>query len=303
MKLGFIGVGNMGGPMCRNLIAHDHQLIVHDLNPQALEPMVAAGGTAAKSAAAVAAESEVVFASLPMPADVEAVVLGADGIAAGAKAGTVFVDLSTNAPSLARKLAATLAERDIPMLDAPVSGGVKGAEAATLAVMVGGGQAVFDRVEPLLRCIGKNIFLVGGAGAGCTVKLINNMVAFCNMAAANEGMMLGVRADVDADVLMGVLQTSSGNSTVLTAIQRKVLAGNFETEFAIDLAHKDLRLALQLGEELGTPLMIAGLVVNMMRQSTARGEGGQDITALIRNLEETMGWQVRSGGGAEGAKG
>ncbi|MEE8396157.1 MAG: NAD-binding protein, partial [bacterium] len=144
---------------------------------------------------------------------------------------------------------------------------------------------------------------VGGPGAGCTVKLINNMVAFCNMIAANEGMMLGVRADVDPDVLMGVLQTSSGNSAVLTAIQRKVLAGNFETEFAIDLAHKDLRLALQLGEELGTPLMIAGLVVNMMRQSAARGEGGQDITALIRNLEETMGWQVRSGGGAEGAKG
>ncbi|MEE8396158.1 MAG: NAD(P)-dependent oxidoreductase [bacterium] len=293
MKLGFIGVGNMGGPMCRNLQAHDHQMMVHDLNQEALEPFLAKGATSGPSAAAVAAGSEVVFTSLPRPADVEAVLLGAGGIAEGAKPGTVVVDLSTNAPSVARKVAEALAERGLPMLDAPVSGGVTGAAAATLAVMVGGDKEVFDRVEPLLGHIGKNVFFVGGPGAGCTVKLINNMLSFCNLTAAGEGFLLGVRAGIDPDVLLEVMRAGSGNSAALIKFDRKILNGNFETEFALDLAHKDLRLALQLGDEQGASLMIGGLVINLMRQAVARGYGPLDSSALVRALEAPLGWEVR----------
>jgi 3-hydroxyisobutyrate dehydrogenase len=296
MKLGFIGVGNMGGPMCHNLIKHDHQLLVHDLNPEARARFVSLGATEGKSAQDVTAQSEVVFTSLPGPAEITEVVLGSDGIAAGAHAETIYVDLSTNAPSVARELAAQLAERGIPMLDAPVSGGTAGAAAGTIAVMAGGEKEVFDKVEPLFRCIGKNIYHVGGHGAGCVVKLINNMLAFTNLAAANEGLMLGIKAGLDPEILLDVLNASSGQSFILKRFKEAILPRNFEPTFALALAHKDLRLALQLGEETGSPLTLGSVVVNQMRQATAMGHAEEDIVALIRVLEKTMGTEVRSTG-------
>lgn len=295
MKLGFIGAGNMGGPMCHNLIKHDHQMLIHDLSPAVVERFVSLGATAGKSAEAVTAESEVVFTSLPGPVEIREVVLGDGGIAAGAHAETIYVDLSTNSPAVARELAAKLAEQGIPMLDAPVSGGTTGAEAGTVAVMVGGDKEVFDKVEPLLRCIGKNITHVGGHGAGCIVKLINNMLAFINLAAANEGFMLGVRAGVDPDVLYDVISASSGQSSTLGKMKSAILPGNFDATFALALAHKDLRLALELGEELGSPLTLGSVVINVMRQAAAMGFHDQDVAAMIRVLEKTMATEVRSG--------
>ncbi len=293
MKVGFIGVGNMGGPMCRNLVKHDHQVTVHDLNSKARDAITALGAESAGSAKEVAAESEVVFTSLPGPVEIREAVLGSDGVAEGADEQTIYVDLSTNAPSEARALAAELAKRGIAMLDAPVSGGTTGAEAGTVAVMVGGDKEVFDKVEPLFQCIGANIFHVGGHGAGCTVKLINNMISFINLYAAGEGFMMGVKAGIDPEVLLAVVNTSSGQSKSLGKIESAVLAGNYSPTFALDLAHKDLRLALQLGEELGTPLSMGSLLINQFRQSIAKGHGPQDVSAMLRVLEENMGTEIR----------
>lgn len=295
MKLGFIGVGNMGGPMCRNLVKGDHQVMICDLNKDVKAPILAMGATEASTAKEVAAESEVVFTSLPGPKEITAVVLGSDGIAEGAHKETIYVDLSTNSPSVARELAADLKQRGIPMLDAPVSGGTVGAEAGTVAVMVGGEKEIFDKVKPLFEIIGANVYHVGDHGAGCTVKLINNMLSFINLYAANEGFMLGVKAGVDPEMLLEVVRNSSGNSSALGKMERAVLPGNFEATFALDLAHKDLRLALELGQELGTPLMLGSMVVNQFRQSVASGHGTLDTSAMIKIMEQNMGLEVRLG--------
>ncbi|MBI4081345.1 MAG: NAD(P)-dependent oxidoreductase [Candidatus Lambdaproteobacteria bacterium] len=294
MKLGFIGVGNMGGPMCRNLIKKDFQVAVYDLNPEAVARCTKLGATTAKSAQEIAAQSDVVFTSLPGPAEIEAVALGKGGILEGAHPGMVYVDLSTDSPSLARRLAAEFDKRGIPMLDAPVSGGVTGAEAGTVSVIVGGPKEVYDQVMPMFQAIGKNVYHMGDHGAGCIAKLVNNMLSFINFSALSEGMMLGVKAGVDPKKLLDVISTSSGNSNAVTKISRKVFTGNYKAEFALDLAHKDLRLALQLGDEQGVPLMFGGLLVNLMRNARAKGFGTLDSSAMMRLLEEAMQTQIRA---------
>ena len=295
MKLGFIGVGNMGGPMCRNLVKGDHQVMLHDLNKEAKAPILAMGATEAATAKQVTAETEVVFTSLPGPKEITEVVLGKDGIAEGAHGETIYVDLSTNSPAVARELAAELGQRGIPMLDAPVSGGTTGAEAGTVAVMVGGEKEVFDKVKPLFEIIGANVYHVGDHGAGCTVKVINNMLSFINMFTACEGFMMGVKAGVDPELLLEVVRNSSGNSSSLGKIEQAIFPGDFKATFALDLAHKDLRLALGLGEELGMPLTMGSVLVNYFRQSVARGHGSLDTSAMIKVLEENMGIELRSG--------
>ncbi len=293
MKLGFIGVGNMGGPMCRNLIKKKFQVVVCDLDAAAVARCVALGATTAKSAKEVAAQSDVVFASLPGPVEIEAVALGPGGILEGAHPGMIYVDLSTNSPAMARRIAAEFNKRGIPMLDAPVSGGVPGAEAGTVSVIVGGPRATFDEVRPMLEAIGKNLYHMGDIGAGCIAKLVNNMIAFVNFSALSEGMMMGVKAGVDPQKLLNVISTSSGNSNAVAKVQRKVFSGNYAPEFALDLAHKDLRLALQLGDETGVPLMFGGLLVNLMREARAKGYGGQDSSVMMRLLEDAMQTEVR----------
>ena len=195
MKVGFIGVGNMGGPMCRNIIKRsNHQVTVFDLNPAAVKTCTDLGGTAAKSVAEVTKGADVVMTSLPMPKDVEAVTLGDDGILANIAKGQTYIDLWTNAPSMVKKIGAAMAAKGIAMLDAPVSGGTTGAEAATIAIMVGGDKKVFDDALPVLQSFSANVIHMGGLGSGTVAKLVNNMLSFCNMAALCEGMMLGTTA-------------------------------------------------------------------------------------------------------------
>lgn len=294
MKLGFIGIGKFGGPVCRNLIKH-HNVIVYARRPAERDKMVALGASGAETAKTLAAQADIVFTCLPGPAEVEEVVLGEEGIAEGARPGLIYVDLSTNSPTVIRKLAAELASRGISMLDAPLSGGVARAEAGTLSVIVGGEKDVVAKVEPFLRTFGENIFHVGDHGAGCVAKLVNNMLLFCNLAVANEGFMLGVQAGLDPDMLFQVVSTSSGASDAVNRrMQRKIFQGDFEPEGTLDTCHKDLRMALQLGEETGTPLLFGSLLVNLMRQSVALGHGDRDVGVLICHLEDTMGRKVRS---------
>ena len=293
MKVGFIGVGMMGGPMCLNLLKKGHEAVVYDLSEDAIARVTGSGATGAASPAEVAGQVEVVFTSLPMPADVESVILGENGIATGAKAGLTIVDLSTNAPAAVQRLSGELEAAGIALIDAPVSGGVDGAEAGTLAVMCGGKQGDYDKVKPLLECIGANVFLVGPIGSGSIAKLVNNMTAFSNLAVASEGLMLATRAGVNPQVMADVLKTASGNSNSLARLERKGLAGDFAQEFTLNLAYKDITLALDLGRETNTHLAYGAYTQSLFHQGRAKGWGGDDLMGILRLWEEALGTLVR----------
>lgn len=293
MQIGFIGVGNIGTPMCRHLIEAEHQVMAFDVNADHLARIVSLGAQAADSPKAVAQASEIVFSSLPGPPEVEQVALGDEGIIAAARPGLIYVDLSTNFPATAQHVCAALAEKGVVMLDAPVSGGVIGAERGSLAVMVGGDPQAFATCKPVLEHFGANVFHVGAIGSGCVAKLVNNMVAFINMVAAGEGMVLGAKAGVDPQKLYDIIQTSSGASWVMQQFPHTVFAGNFTPGFTVDLAHKDLRLALEMGDALSVPLMMGSLCMNVLRQLRANGHGGDDFSSLVQVLETAVDVQVR----------
>ena len=293
MQLGFIGVGNIGTPMCHHLLQAGHTVLVYDVNASNLARMVNLGAQQAESPKAVAQACDIVFSSLPGPREVEQVALGKDGVIAAAHPGLLYVDLSTNFPVMARRVCEALAAQGVTMLDAPVSGGVAGAERGTLAVMVGGDKPAFDRCRPFLAHFGANIFHVGDIGAGCVAKLVNNMLAFANTVTACEGMLLGTKAGVDPQLLHDIIQASSGASWAMRQFPQKIFAGDFTAGFTIDLAYKDLRLALELGDELAVPLLMGSLCINLMRQARANGRGGDDLSGLMRVLENNIGVQVR----------
>jgi len=289
MKVGFIGVGNMGGPMCRNIIKRsNHQVTVFDLNPAALETCTDLGGTGAKSVAEATKGADIVMTSLPMPRDVEKVAMGDGGILANISKGQTFIDLSTNAPSMVKKIGAAFADKGIAMLDAPVSGGTTGAEAATIAIMVGGDKKVFDDALPVLQSFSANVIHMGGLGSGTVAKLVNNMLSFCNMAALCEGMMLGTTYGLDPEKLLHVIANSSGNSNAIKNFTLRALKGHYSPpSFALDLAYKDLHLALELGDELGVPLQQGSSTHNLQRLAKGMGWGPDDSSSVLR-VYETM---------------
>jgi 3-hydroxyisobutyrate dehydrogenase-like beta-hydroxyacid dehydrogenase len=294
MKVGYIGVGNMGGPMCRNLIKKsNHQVTVFDLNAAALKTCTDLGATGAKSVAEVTKGADVVMTSLPMPKDVEAVTLGDNGILANLKAGQTYIDLSTNAPSMVKKIGAAMAAKGIHMLDAPVSGGTTGAEAATIAIMVGGDKKVFDDALPVLQSFSAKVIHMGPLGTGTVAKLVNNMMAFCNAAAAAEGMMLGVTAGLDPKKLIEVIAGSSGNSNAFKSFSERSLSGEFSPSFALNLAYKDLHLALELGDELGVPLPQGSSTHNLQRMARGMGLGPKDSSSILLVYEKVLGRTIK----------
>ncbi len=295
MKVGFIGVGNMGGPMCRNIIKRsNHQVTVFDLNAAAVKTCTDLGATAVTSVAEVTKGADVVMTSLPMPRDVEAVALGDNGILANIGKGQTYIDLSTNAPSMVKKIGAAMAARGIPMLDAPVSGGTTGAEAATIAIMVGGDRKVFDDALPVLQSFSANVIHMGELGTGTVAKLVNNMLAFCNLAAAAEGLMLGTAYGLDPEKLVNVISNSSGNSNALKNLSQRALEGKYAPpSFALDLAYKDLHLALELGDELGVPLQQGASTHNLQRLAKGMGFGPDDSSSILRVYETALGRTVK----------
>jgi 3-hydroxyisobutyrate dehydrogenase-like beta-hydroxyacid dehydrogenase len=293
MKIGFIGLGNMGGPMCRNIAKGNMDVVAWDLRPEAIEACVAAGARAGTSLADTVADADIVMTSLPMPDNVRDAVLGEGGIAEHMRPDAVYVDLSTNAPSNVREIGAALAERGIAMLDAPVSGGVAGAEAATIAIMAGGDAKAFEACLPVFHTFGKTVVHVGELGTGSVAKLINNMMAFTNMAAAAEGLTLGAAAGIDPDILVDIIANSSGNSFALPTVAKKARAGDWSANFSLNLANKDMRLAFQLASELNMPLGIAGQAQTLMRMAHGMGYGEDDVTSIMRVLEVTTGHTVR----------
>ncbi|MDN3566363.1 NAD(P)-dependent oxidoreductase [Paeniroseomonas aquatica] len=292
MKVGFIGLGNMGGPMCRNLIKGvNHEVVVYDLDPAAMAACTAVGGTAGTGLEALAAECDVILTSLPTPKHVEAV---AAVIGAHAGAGTVLIDLSTNAPAVVRRLAEELAAKGIGFLDSPVTGGVIRATDGSIVIMVGGEAATVEANRGLLASFSSQVVHVGPVGSGSVAKLINNMLGLCNMAIAAEGLMLGALAGIDMGILAGIISNGSGDSAAFRGMANRALKGNFNASFALDLAYKDVGLAVDLAAEHGLPGLMAPEALNLMRMGRAMGLGGQDSTSVLQVYEKIMGKEARS---------
>jgi 3-hydroxyisobutyrate dehydrogenase len=292
MDIAFIGTGNIGNPMARNLLRAGHALVVHDRRETASANLIDLGATWAASPAEAASRAAVVFTSLPGPAEVEEVLTGPEGILAGAAPGTVYFDLSTNAPAVARRLAAVAAERGVTYLDAPVSGGVSGAEQATLAVMVGGDRQAFEAHRTLLEAIGRNVFHLGDVGAGCTVKLMNNLIALVTGHVINEALVTGVRAGIDARTLYEVMSVSSA-ARFVGGIPRLLERGFDTPTFTLALAAKDVGLAVGLGRELGVPMPVSAAAEQAMLGAVAAGLGGKASSATLLALEALAGIEVR----------
>ena len=297
MKVGFIGTGNMGNPMAANIIKAGHQLTVHDLRREAATNLLEMGAQWADSPKQAVLGNEAVFTSLPVPRDVEAVVLGEEGILEGAAEGTIYVDLSTNSPTVVRRLHQVCSEKGIAVLDAPVSGGVHGAAAGTLAVMVGGDKNVFQRMKPTLDAIGQHVAYCGPIGSGSVCKICNNLISMGTTVMLTEALTLGVKAGVNLEVLADVMANSSGRSWMLTdKMPRQLFQGNFEPGFATALAAKDVRLATDLGREYGIPMELSNLVDQVYVEAMHRGWGPLDCDAVARIQEEKAGVQLRLAG-------
>jgi 3-hydroxyisobutyrate dehydrogenase-like beta-hydroxyacid dehydrogenase len=254
------------------------------------------GISIADSLAEVASSAEAVFTSLPGPPEVESVVLGSGGLLESMQAGSVYLDLSSNAPSLVRRLHATLAAKGIAMLDAPVSGGEEGAIAGTLSVMVGGDEPVFQRMQPVLAAFageGK-VFHCGSIGAGSVTKLCNNICSFANGVILSEALTLGVKAGVDLAVLAKVISVSSGSSNrLITKYPRYLFKGNFKPGFMVSLSAKDARLTLELADEMNVPMQVASIVRAQIDEAAARGWASDDSDSVARLQEERAGVQLR----------
>lgn len=294
MEIGFIGLGNMGLPMSRRLLAAGHKLIVCDLDPGRVQRLVAEGAESQPRPASVAALAETIMTSLPSPAALEAVALGPDGIAGGGRVRRL-VDLSTVGPQTSRRVASTLSERGISLVDSPVSGGVGGATQGTLAVMVAASERERSVIEPVLRVLGR-VFAVGDEpGMGQVMKLANNYLSATALAVTSEALVYGVKAGLDPAVMTDVFNAGSGrNTATLDKFPRAVLPGSFDYGFAIGLMCKDLRLFAADAESLGVPLWVASAVRQLWQFSCEQLGEDADFTEIVRPLEGWTGVEVRA---------
>ena len=284
----------MGNPMAANLIKAGHQLTVHDLRRESATNLLEMGAHWADTPREAAPGNELVFTSLPFPRDVHAVVLGESGILEGATSGSIYVDLSTNSPTAMRRIQEVCGERGVIVLDAPVSGGVYGAVAGTLAVMVGGDESVFNRIKPVLEDIGSHVVYCGPIGSGMVCKICNNLISMSTGVVLAEALTMGVKAGVDLQVLADVIANSSGSCNRLTEkFSRFLFKGNFEPGFSTALAAKDVRLATDLGRELGLPMEVSNIVDQWHVEAMQRGWGPQDSDAVAKLQEEKAGVQLR----------
>jgi 3-hydroxyisobutyrate dehydrogenase len=296
MRIGFIGLGNMGGPMALNLMKAGHSLVVHDVRREAAQPHLERGAKWADSPKAAARESELILTSLPGPAEVEAVALGADGVLQGAGAGTVYADLSTGSPIVMRKIHAAFSEKGVHVLDAPVSGGVWGAQHGTLQVMVGGDEPIYREVKSVLQAVGDKVGYMGPIGAGTIAKLVHNMIGMATRAVVAEGFTLGVKAGVTPEALLEAVRGAAfGQGLLLSQMLPNVIfKGDFDTvRFGLKLARKDIGLATALAREYDVPMPMAAVAEQIMMEAMARGWGDKDSTAPWMLQEEAAGVQVR----------
>jgi 3-hydroxyisobutyrate dehydrogenase-like beta-hydroxyacid dehydrogenase len=286
----------MGNPMAGNVLKAGFPLTVFDANPQAMRNLVEAGAKGGVSAADVVERCEIVLTCLPASPDVEALYLDAGGLVERARPDTILIDLSSVLPSTPRKIEPRARERGVHFLEAPVSGGVSGARAATLAIMVGGDPAILDRARPVLRAIGPNIFGVGPVGAGNTLKAINNMLSSVNTLAMMEGLVVGVKAGLDPMTIYEVVKASSGGSKALERIPMALVPRKFEPGFKIQLMNKDLETFHAIAKELLVPVSFANVAQRYQQAALAAGLGDHDTTAALMIIERLAGVTVSRGG-------
>lgn len=294
MRVGFIGLGTMGGGMAANLAKAGNELVVHDMNREAAKPFLSNRAIWADTPKAVAEQVDVVFLSLPGPPEVRAVATGADGLIEGLRPGGAVFDLSTNAPTAVRELHALFADKGFEFLDAPVSGGPAGARSGKLALWVGGDKAVFDNYKPQLDAMGDQAAYIGAIGAGSIAKLVHNCAGYTVQAALGEVFTMGIKAGVEPlDLWEAVRQGVLGRRRTFDGMINQFLPGVYEpAAFALRLAHKDVSLATALGREMGVPMRIANLTLEEMTEALNRGWGAMDSRVSLKLQLERSGVEV-----------
>ena len=289
--LGFVGVGRMGGPMASRLLDAGHSLVIFDTNAAVLKPLADRGATVASSPAEVASKAEVVFLSLPTPPVLQSVAI--DGVLKGTAVKTM-IDLSTTGPSVAKVVAKAAGEKSVAWVDSPVSGGITGATKGTLAVMVSCPKAVFEQVDPLLKIFGKTFHVGEKPGLAQIAKLANNLLAASAIVLTSEAVVMGVKAGLDARVLIDIINAGSGrNSASQDKFPKAILPRTFDFGFATGLSYKDVRLCLEESEALGVPMVAGAAVRQMLAITNAKFGPDSDFTSIAKVVEEWAGVEIK----------
>ena len=296
MRIGFIGIGNLGVHLAGSLLRAGFPLTVSDLDRRAADGLVAAGAQWAANPREVAARSDSVFTCLPSPAAVTAVVAGENGVLAGLARGGAWIDMSTNDRHEILRLAELAAAEGIACLEAPVTGGVHKAASGEITVLVGGDNAAYEAHLPAFRAIGGQVFHMGPLGSASVIKVITNMLAFIHLVAAGEALMLAKRGGLDLGQAFHAIKASSGNSFVHETESQVILNGSYDIGFTMDLACKDLGFALQIGRETGVPLELAGLVEQTFIRARQQYGGGAWSSQVVKLLEDALRTDLRAPG-------
>jgi 2-hydroxy-3-oxopropionate reductase len=294
-KLGFIGLGIMGKPMAKNLLKAGFNLVVFSRSNGPVEELAKEKALSANSPGEVAEHSEVIITMLPDSPEVEEIILGKDGVIRGTKPGSVVIDMSSINPLVTQEIAKALKEKEVEMLDAPVSGGEIGAIQGTLAIMVGGEEKVFNDCMEIFKAVGKNIVHVGGIGAGGYVKLVNQIIVALNIATVGEAFSLGVKAGLDPQVIYQAIRGGLAGSSVLETKAPMIFGRNFKPGFKIRLHQKDLKNALSTAKDLGVPLPLTSLVQQILISLMTDGRGDEDHSALATFFEKMAKVEIKSG--------
>jgi 2-hydroxy-3-oxopropionate reductase len=294
-KIGFIGLGIMGKPMARNLMKAGYSLVVHNRSRAKVDELAKEGATAASSPKEVTSAVDVVITMLPNSPDVELVALGPNGIKDGAKKGQLFIDMSTINPIVSQNIAKNLSSAGVAMVDAPVSGGEKGAIDGALSIMAGGAPQDFERALPIFNALGKTITHMGPLGSGGFTKLANQIIVAINLTAIGEALVFGSKAGVDPQKMIRALSGGLAGSKCLDQKSEKILTGDFAPGFKIDLHSKDLNLITDAARSVGAPIPTAALVEQFFSALRVRGRGGLDHSGVITLFEDLAGVQVRRG--------
>lgn len=294
MKVGFIGLGVMGGPMAANILKGGHELTVYDRSAQAVESLVKLGAKAAASGREVGLASEIVVTMLPEPQHVEQAVLGADGAAAGLRAGGIVIEMSTIDPGTSRRVGDALRARGMELVDSPVGKTSEHAASGTLTLMVGGNQPAIERAMPVLKCMGTDTYFCGGPGTGHAMKMTNNLLATTIMVANTEVLAIGIKAGLTLELMQEVMRTTMAwNQQLAVAMPKKAFVGDDSPGFAIRLACKDVRLACEAAESMGFQALVGRAAQATMDTAIAMGLGDRDTAALMFIREKELGIEVR----------
>jgi 3-hydroxyisobutyrate dehydrogenase-like beta-hydroxyacid dehydrogenase len=293
MDIGFIGIGQMGRHMANHIWEAGFTPHIYDVNKEAAAPLLHKGCKWCDSPAEIARQCRIVITSLPTPKDVEQVVYGEKGLMKGWKPGDIYVDMSTNSPSVIKHIAEDAAKMGVSVLDAPVSGGTRGAEAGTLSIMVGGDMAALEKVKPILLAMGPKIFPVGPVGCGNTAKLVNNLISLASNSISAEGFAIGAKAGINPGVLLDIIRVSTGNNWSAQQYPNTTFKGNFEPGFKISLAFKDINLALDLAKETGVPVPVGEAVRQDLQNAMNAGLQDKGVDAVILSRENAAGVKVR----------